>query len=252
MDIRLLVVRLKSARDDTDADTDDPSRVWSSSSDCCCSSGVIALIKSWVWNSSPFQVCYPGGMLVVFLNLIFHYNMNNTTGATLGELSQALKETLQYKGVLHDLKASLRAEVFSCLEAEEIVPPTLPNENLLINEIILEYLQFNGYNHAASVLSAESGQPDQGLGMMLVKEELGVSQTSSRGSSLPIIYGIVEKLKRNKREINTDAHYVEEEENDDKEAVNEGDNNSEFNRNHSAMRNTSKSHFATDPEPFTF
>ena len=46
-------------RDDTEADTDDPSRVWSSSSDCCCSSGVIALIKSWVWNSSPFQVVLP-------------------------------------------------------------------------------------------------------------------------------------------------------------------------------------------------
>ena len=37
--------------------------------------------------------------------------------------------------------------------------PTPPQENVLINELIREYLMYNGYYNTASVLVTESGQP---------------------------------------------------------------------------------------------
>jgi lisH domain-containing protein FOPNL len=39
--------------------------------------------------------------------------------------------------------------------------PPLPKENLIINELIREYLTYNNYNHALSVFLSESGQPSE-------------------------------------------------------------------------------------------
>ena len=53
------------------------------------------------------------------------------------------------------MKAYMRAEVFQALERENTErKPKQSNENLLINELIKEYLEFNSYKHTASVLKA--------------------------------------------------------------------------------------------------
>ena len=58
---------------------------------------------------------------------------------------------------MDQIKARVRAEVFHALEAEEgHQRPAPSNENLLINELIKEYLDFNMYKHTASVLKAGS------------------------------------------------------------------------------------------------
>ncbi|GMH91636.1 hypothetical protein TL16_g12111 [Triparma laevis f. inornata] len=102
---------------------------------------------------------------------------------------------MHYKGTISKLTSMVRAEVHSCLDLDSIPPPTLPNENLIINELVLEYLKFNGYGHAASVLRAESGQPKEGsVDVAFVKSELGVSESRS----MPALYGIVSVLKKNK------------------------------------------------------
>jgi len=118
-----------------------------------------------------------------------------TEKATLHDLVEALRETLQFKGVIDDLKAHARAEIHSCLDMEDVPKPKLNNENLIVNELILEYLDFNGYNHASSVLRAESGQPKQGtLDESFTRRELGLSDGGSggEGGGLPALYGIVE------------------------------------------------------------
>lgn len=89
-------------------------------------------------------------------------SLPSPASATLKDLSTALHSTLHYKGTISKLTSMVRAEVHSCLDLDSIPPPTLPNENLIINELVLEYLKFNGYGHAASVLRAESGQPKEG------------------------------------------------------------------------------------------
>ena len=63
-----------------------------------------------------------------------------------------MKETLENRGVLGQVKAKVRAEVFNALDDRSESKPPLSNENVLINELIREYLQFNQYRYTESVL----------------------------------------------------------------------------------------------------
>ncbi|XP_030638472.1 centrosomal protein 20 [Chanos chanos] len=110
--------------------------------------------------------------------------------ATIAELKCALKETLESRGVLGQLKARIRAEVFNALDDQSEPRPPLSHENLLINELIREYLEFNKYRYTASVLTAESGQPEIPLDREFLANELNVSEdVSSR--SVPLLYGLI-------------------------------------------------------------
>ena len=62
-----------------------------------------------------------------------------------------LCESLENKGVLSQLKAKLRAEIFEVLEDNSYEKPRLSQENLLLNELIREYLEFNHYKYSKSV-----------------------------------------------------------------------------------------------------
>jgi len=65
-----------------------------------------------------------------------------------------VRETLENRGVLGQLRARIRAEVFSALNDPTDSQPAVSRENFLINELIREYLDFNHYKYASSVLSA--------------------------------------------------------------------------------------------------
>lgn len=69
----------------------------------------------------------------------------------------ALKETLEKKGALGQIKARIRTEVFKALDDQNEPRPPLTRENFLINELIREYLRYNKYNNAAHVLTAGIG-----------------------------------------------------------------------------------------------
>ncbi|KAL0617474.1 Centrosomal protein 20 [Plecturocebus cupreus] len=89
-----------------------------------------------------------------------------------------LKDTLEKKGVLGHLKARIRAEVFNALDDDREPRPSLSHENLLINELIREYLEFNKYKYTASVLIAESGQPVVPLDRQFLIHELNAFEES--------------------------------------------------------------------------
>ena len=65
-----------------------------------------------------------------------------------------ITETLENRGVLGQIKARIRAEVFNSLDDHADSRPPLSNENMIINELIREYLDFNKYKYSASVLVA--------------------------------------------------------------------------------------------------
>ncbi|XP_041893126.1 centrosomal protein 20 isoform X7 [Corvus kubaryi] len=65
-----------------------------------------------------------------------------------------LKDTLEKRGALAQIRARIRAEVFNALDDQSEPRPTLSRENLLINELIREYLEYNKYKYTASVLTA--------------------------------------------------------------------------------------------------
>jgi len=65
-----------------------------------------------------------------------------------------VRDTLENRGVLGQLRARIRAEVFSALNDPTDSRPEVSRENFLINELIREYLEFNHYKYASSVLTA--------------------------------------------------------------------------------------------------
>uniref|UniRef100_A0A5F8GPX9 Centrosomal protein 20 n=1 Tax=Monodelphis domestica TaxID=13616 RepID=A0A5F8GPX9_MONDO len=99
--------------------------------------------------------------------------------ATVAELKAVLKDTLEKRGVLGHLKAKIQAEVFNALDDQGEKPPPLSHENLLINELIREYLEFNKYKYSASVLAAESGQPAMPLERQFLIKELNIFEDSN-------------------------------------------------------------------------
>ena len=111
------------------------------------------------------------------------------------DLKNALKETLQNRGVLGGLKAAIRSEIFAALDDQEVSRPRLNDENLLINELIREYLIHNNYNHSLSVFLAESGQPTNPvMERVHMARELKISE-DARSRSVPLMYGLVRGLR---------------------------------------------------------
>ncbi|XP_054126946.1 centrosomal protein 20 isoform X3 [Melozone crissalis] len=99
--------------------------------------------------------------------------------ATVAELKAVLKDTLEKRGALAQIKARIRAEVFNALDDQSEPRPTLSRENLLINELIREYLEYNKYKYSASVLMAESGQPEVPLDRQFLAKELNIVEDAS-------------------------------------------------------------------------
>lgn len=88
--------------------------------------------------------------------------------------------TLYVPTAQHLIARQVRAEVFHTLEGpqEGLLPPPLSNENLLINELVREYLSYNGYANALGVFLAESGQPsDRSLDRTFLRDEVRTAAT---------------------------------------------------------------------------
>ncbi|XP_009558632.2 centrosomal protein 20 isoform X2 [Cuculus canorus] len=116
----------------------------------------------------------------------------NTVGFILRDLFMVivLRDTLEKRGALGQIKARIRAEVFNALDDQSEPRPPLSHENLLINELIREYLDYNKYKYAASVLTAESGQPEVPLDRQFLAKELNIVEDAN-GKSVPLLYGII-------------------------------------------------------------
>ena len=186
--------------------------------------------------------------------------------AAHGDLVLALREALRRRGTLGRVRSALRADAFAALnlakatatakatggaggpvpeggakeeeeeEEEEARPePIPPEETLVLNELVRDYLDFNGYGHTASVLAAEAGgsPPPTGaagggpcdalahsaaVAREIARLDLGLAEVggarrrgrgrgrgqerrrggAGAGRSIPLLYGIVGALKANK------------------------------------------------------
>ena len=113
-------------------------------------------------------------------------------------MKNVLRDTLEQKGVLNKIKAEIRAEIFTALDSENAGKPQLSNENMIINEMIREYLEYNKYHNAASVLVTETGQPNEPpFDRQYLQKKFGISSThkGKRGEQLPLLYDLVFGLK---------------------------------------------------------
>mmetsp|Transcript_9600 Transcript_9600/g.24558 ORF Transcript_9600/g.24558 Transcript_9600/m.24558 type:complete len:107 (-) Transcript_9600:268-588(-) len=78
--------------------------------------------------------------------------------ATLNQLKDALKDALDKRGTLNELKAKVRSEVYSAIDdTKGVAKPEPSEETEIINELIREYLKFNNYRNTLSVMIPETG-----------------------------------------------------------------------------------------------
>lgn len=127
--------------------------------------------------------------------------------ANVAELKDALKETLEESGTLNEVRAIMRERIFKAISSDAQAKPKLSNENLIINELIREYLIYNNYLHSNSVLLAESGQPHEPpFDRNFIAKELNIVEENS-SKRIPLLYSILFGLKKESYQPN-DNHQL--------------------------------------------
>ena len=125
----------------------------------------------------------------------------SSSETTNDTLVAALKETLNRSSTLEDVRAQLRASVLLAIESVPVSKGQLSNppiENVLINELIAEYLSFNGYHSTLSVFSTESKtEKSSVLGREFIRAELGLNNTDT--NPLAMMYEVIEGMKSSRK-----------------------------------------------------
>lgn len=129
---------------------------------------------------------------------------------SLEDLTELFVKRMKEKGIFQKLKSQLRAEIYHTVDASndtnelsECESAPIPiRENLLINELIREYLEFSGYEHTSSVFCSEAEFGSKGPIMFYrdgIINEFGfhgvITDNGSRKHELPLIYELIEAAK---------------------------------------------------------
>ncbi len=126
----------------------------------------------------------------------------------LQRIKEELKSALERRGVISTLKSRIRSEIYHCLDSRVPSDPHMatvdadaPEENTIINELIREYLVFNGYTNTLSVFVPEARQPQRpALERVFLQSELGLHAEDPEASrtALPLLYAATSKLRRSR------------------------------------------------------
>lgn len=137
------------------------------------------------------------------------------------DLSLAVKTALERKGILKDIRAKIRAEVYHTLEDKTVMVTrpgifnssyNITNEKeygtdlYLAQELIREYLASLQHNNTLSVYCEETGQPrEMGTDRTFIGGELGFN-VSQCDSSVPLLLLLVQQLRKNKDKYEEELH----------------------------------------------
>ncbi|KAH6566129.1 hypothetical protein BASA62_006885 [Batrachochytrium salamandrivorans] len=110
------------------------------------------------------------------------------------DLKQALKENLKARGITSQLEAAMRAELFKALDDEGSAHMSVTKETAAMNELVREYLRYNGYGHSLSVFAAESGLPKEATDREHLSKELGI-HPKLYPTNIPLLYGLAYKAQ---------------------------------------------------------
>ena len=87
-------------------------------------------------------------------------------------------------------QARLRAEIFKSVNDESTPPPPPAPETQLINELIREYLDYQGYHATRSGFLPETGQPAAPMDRTLIADQLKIREDSV-SERVPMMYSVV-------------------------------------------------------------
>ncbi|EAY05425.1 hypothetical protein TVAG_197260 [Trichomonas vaginalis G3] len=113
---------------------------------------------------------------------------------SLGDLNDAVVASLRETGKLGQITAQIRAEIYRILTEDQQNHNQIPlcKENFIINELIREYMQFNGYSNSLSVFLHETGQPIDPMN----REFLAHSLEIIPNKSVPLLYSLADPNSR--------------------------------------------------------
>ena len=97
----------------------------------------------------------------------------------------------------------MRQEIYNILDNDNDndinQKPKLTKENIIINELIKEYFNFNGFKFSSNVLQSEVGQTNNNLNRNDIIRELNIIENENNKNK-PILYNILSGLQ-NKNDI---------------------------------------------------
>jgi lisH domain-containing protein FOPNL len=105
---------------------------------------------------------------------------------TLADLHDAVVGSLEKNGRYKQLQAEIRAHLFELLTNESQRPTSPSPDDFLINELIREYLDFNGYTNSLSVFVRETASP----GDPMNRDFLGQALNVTPHRHIPILYSL--------------------------------------------------------------
>ncbi|XP_019874876.1 centrosomal protein 20-like [Aethina tumida] len=108
-----------------------------------------------------------------------------------------VKNYLESDRSLGPLRGQIRDAVTSILSknSSAFKPPEVPDEVRIVNELIREYLNWNGYYYTEKMLSKESGQTNRRLDRNELTDQLNVLD-DERTVKIPIMYYIVSSFQK--------------------------------------------------------
>ena len=113
---------------------------------------------------------------------------------SVDDLKNVLRETLEQRGVLNQIKAKMRQEIFEAIDNDDNPKPEISKENLLINELIKDYLNYNNYSYSSSVFQSETGQPKNIYDRKNIAEQLNIIEIDTNNQK-PLLYSILYGLQ---------------------------------------------------------
>ena len=115
------------------------------------------------------------------------------------EFIDTVEKALKDNGVLEHLACQVRVEILQVLKSslkvtqeKKVIAET--TNHFLINELIKEYLEFNGYKHSADILSVESGQPSKRVERNDLENALKI-HTGPNAKQVPLLYSMVTSFR---------------------------------------------------------
>ena len=112
----------------------------------------------------------------------------------------ALRSTLDSKGILSEMKAKMRAGVYDIMNDRSLPTPERPEEVSLACELIIDMMRSFSFDCSSTVFCEESGHSNKfSIGRDRIAEELGLSLVDDDGQ-VPVLVMIIQLLKSRKLE----------------------------------------------------
>jgi len=124
------------------------------------------------------------------------------------DLRRAVLSVLEDRGVLDKLRAVTRQEVMRALREEGIEEDKTckkstdgSGDNFLAEEVILEYLEWNGMKAAAEALKLESNRSLKATSLSRDKLEASLSlKCGQKASQVPLLYVLINEIKKKRQD----------------------------------------------------